>query len=74
MESEHGNPQQQGSDSAAMASASAASESGNKNKTPATGQVAGFRGQGAPCPECGGFTIKQSGCFVCMSCGWGKCG
>lgn len=34
----------------------------------------GFAGQGSPCPDCGSFTINQSGCWVCMSCGWSKCG
>lgn len=25
------------------------------------------------CPECGGELICQSGCAVCIDCGWCKC-
>jgi hypothetical protein len=74
MESANDNLQQQRPDSLTPKSASAASEPKGENKILAAGQIAGFRGQGAPCPECGGMTIKQSGCFVCMSCGWARCG
>jgi hypothetical protein len=26
------------------------------------------------CPECSGLLIPESGCFVCMSCGYSVCG
>lgn len=61
---------QQGAGAPASASASENAES----VPPATMASNGFAGQGSPCPDCGSFTIRQSGCFVCMSCGWSSCG
>lgn len=29
---------------------------------------------GEQCPECGGETIRESGCVHCKNCGWSKCG
>jgi len=26
------------------------------------------------CPECGCFMVPESGCWVCMSCGYSSCG
>ncbi len=38
----------------------------------ATGATANrLRKQSEPCPECGGFMIPESGCWVCVSCGYG---
>src|ERR1043166_2755990 len=27
-----------------------------------------------PCPDCGADTVRQSGCLVCVQCGWARCG
>jgi len=27
-----------------------------------------------PCPDCGSALARQSGCVVCPSCGWSRCG
>src|ERR1051325_5650193 len=27
-----------------------------------------------PCPDCGAGTVRQSGCLVCVQCGWAGCG
>lgn len=27
----------------------------------------------APCPDCGAGLTRQSGCLVCVQCGWAKC-
>src|SRR6266699_4299184 len=27
-----------------------------------------------PCPDCGAGTVRQSGCLVCVQCGWARCG
>lgn len=29
---------------------------------------------GAKCPECGSELIQESGCVICKSCGWSRCG
>lgn len=29
---------------------------------------------GEPCPECGGFLVPESGCWVCLACGYSPCG
>jgi len=31
-------------------------------------------GEKPDCPECGTMLIKESGCLICKSCGWSKCG
>jgi len=69
--SERENLQNHGSDTAP---ASAGSEAADENRTPAAARDAEFSSQGRPCPECGSAMMKQSGCWVCMSCGWSKCG
>jgi hypothetical protein len=69
--SEHENLQNHDS---APAPALAESEAANENKTPAAARDAEFRSQGRACPECGSAMMKESGCWVCMSCGWSKCG
>ena len=28
----------------------------------------------SPCPDCGAGLARQSGCLVCVQCGWAKCG
>jgi hypothetical protein len=30
--------------------------------------------QFSPCPDCGAGLVRQSGCLVCVQCGWAKCG
>lgn len=27
-----------------------------------------------PCPECGGFLVRESGCCYCVECGYSRCG
>ncbi|HHY09872.1 MAG TPA: TSCPD domain-containing protein, partial [Firmicutes bacterium] len=29
---------------------------------------------GAACPECGGILVEESGCNVCVECGYSRCG
>jgi len=29
--------------------------------------------QRARCPDCGAGLIRQSGCLVCVQCGWARC-
>jgi hypothetical protein len=26
------------------------------------------------CPDCGAGLVRQSGCLVCVQCGWARCG
>lgn len=54
--------------------AASTSEHSTEPAPPAAIENPGVKGQGSPCPDCGSFTIKQSGCFVCISCGWSRCG
>jgi len=56
------------------ATALTGSEAVNENNAPAATRDAEFSSQGQPCPECGSAMMKQSGCWVCMSCGWSRCG
>lgn len=70
MGSERENLQDQDSAPGEPTPASAQAEAANEGKT-AAAQCPGFRGQGPPCSACGGFTIPESGCWVCM-CGWTK--
>jgi len=30
--------------------------------------------QSSHCPDCGGGLTRQSGCLVCVQCGWARCG
>jgi len=30
--------------------------------------------QPVPCPDCGAGLTRQSGCLVCVQCGWARCG
>ena len=29
---------------------------------------------GTGCPDCGAGLVRQSGCLVCVQCGWARCG
>lgn len=70
-QSEREHLQNHGSD---PAPALAGSEAADENKTSAAARDAEFSSHGRPCPECGSAMMKQSGCWVCMSCGWSRCG
>lgn len=41
-----------------------------KSRTPFNSEV----DNGTKCPECGSELIQESGCVICKSCGWSKCG
>ncbi len=46
----------------------------DEDKPPVGKPAAGKSGNGGKCPECGSALEHESGCVVCRSCGFSKCG
>lgn len=37
-------------------------------------KILSYKDEGETCPACGGTLAKTEGCFLCMACGYSKCG